>query len=291
MKGISGCMTAMVTPFDRKLEVDYEGLRENVKLQIEGGVSGLVPLGTTGESPTINDEERKMIIQNVVSEAAGKVPVIVGTGTNSTEKTVKYTKEAEKLGADAALVVSPYYNKPSQEGLYKHFEAVANATTLPLIIYNIAGRTGINIETSTLERLSRLDNIIGVKESSGSIVQIMEVISQLPEEFVVLSGDDNFTLPLIAMGGRGTISVASNLFPKMVSEMVGSALSGDHGKAKKLHYALLPLFKAIFIETNPVPIKTAMNILGMHAGGVRLPLCELQPQNAERLKSVLSKYG
>jgi len=284
-----GCMTAMVTPFDQKGNVNYDGLEENTKYQIKNGISGLVPLGTTGESPTITTEERKEIIEAVIN-AAGKIPVIPGTGTNSTEKTIKYSKEAEKLGADAVLIVSPYYNKPSQEGLFRHFKAVNDAIDIPVIVYNIQSRTGVNIETSTLARMTKLKNIAAVKEASGSIAQMMDVINQMPEDFTVLSGDDNMTLPLIAAGGKGVISVVSNLLPRMVSDMVAAALKGDNEKARKINYKLLPIFKAAFIETNPVPIKTAMRWAGMPSGHCRLPLCDMLPENEEKLKNVLKKY-
>ena len=290
MVEFGGCITAMVTPFDKKMEVDYEGLRQNVKFQIANGVSGLVPLGTTGESPTINDQERKKIIETVVKEAAGRVPVIVGTGTNSTETTIAHSKEAERLGANAVLVVSPYYNKPSQEGLYLHFEAVASSIKIPVIVYNIQSRTGVNIDTSTLLKLSKIKNIVGVKEASGNIAQMMDVIDQTREDFAVLSGDDNMTLPLIGLGGDGVISVVSNLLPKRVSEMVKAARAKDMKRAEQLHYELMPIFKGAFIEGNPTSIKAAMQMAGMPAGGLRLPLCEIQPHNAEKLHSMLASY-
>ncbi len=290
MLKLEGCMTAMVTPFDSGMEVDYEGLRANVRFQIDNGVRALVPLGTTGESPTIRDGERKKIIEAVVAEARGRVPVIVGTGTNSTHSTMEHTKEAENLGADAALVVSPYYNKPTQEGLYRHFEAVSKSARIPIIIYNIQGRTGVNIETPTLMRLAKLHNVAGVKEASGSVAQMMDVIDQKPKEFAVLSGDDNLTLPLIGMGGKGVISVVSNLLPRRVSGMVDAALLGDMEMARRMHYELMPIFKGAFVETNPIPIKAAMQLSGMPSGDLRLPLCGLQQQNLDKLRQVLLKY-
>jgi 4-hydroxy-tetrahydrodipicolinate synthase len=290
MRAIRGCITAMATPFDKDLEVDYEGLRSNAEFQIRNGVSGLVPLGTTGESPTISESERTKIIRTVVSAANGRVPVIVGTGTNSTEHTIKYTREAKELGADAVLIVSPYYNKPSQEGLYRHFEAISRAVSIPIIVYNIASRTGVNIETQTMLRISALDNVIGVKESSGNMNQIMDAVDQLPDDFIVLSGDDHLALPIIALGGQGLISVVSNLLPNKVSSMIDAALSGNMKTARRLHYELMPIFKGAFIETSPVPIKTAMRLSGMPAGGVRLPLYEMSQNNLERLKSVLYRY-
>jgi 4-hydroxy-tetrahydrodipicolinate synthase len=267
-----------------------EALRENVRFQIENGVHGLVPLGTTGESPTIKEEERKLIIKTVVDEANGKIPVIVGTGTYSTEEAVRLSKEAQDLGADGLLVVAPYYNKPTQEGLYLHFKAISEAVDLPIIVYNIPGRTGVNVEVQTLVRLSQFDNIVAVKEASGNLAQVMDIIEALGDRLIVLSGDDNLTLPIMALGGKGVISVISNLLPKPLVELVESALKGDFKKAKELHYQLLPLFKAAFIETNPIPIKTMMNLVGMKAGPCRLPLCNMQSHNLEKLKKILSRY-
>jgi 4-hydroxy-tetrahydrodipicolinate synthase len=290
METLNGCITAIITPFDRRLRVDYAGLKENVDFQIKNGVSGITPLGTTGESPTINDDERTKIIKTVIDQANGRVKVIPGTGSYCTEDAIRYTKEAEDLGADAVLIVTPYYNKPSQEGLYQHFRAISEATDIPIIAYNIAGRTGVNIETSTLLRISSLNNVIGVKEASGSISQISDVIEQLPGSFSVLSGDDNITLPLMALGGTGVISVVSNLLPKRVSEMVGHALKGNMKMATKMHYELMPIFKGAFIDSNPVPIKTAMALSGMPSGGFRLPLCAMSEQKEEKLKVILSRY-
>ena len=291
MKRFEGAITAMVTPFSQNGEVDYGGLRNNVRFQIKEGISGLLPLGTTGETPTLSAEEKEKVAKAVIEEAGGKVPVLVGTGSYSTKTTIEQTKKAKELGADAALIVSPYYNKPTQEGLYLHFKSVAESVDIPIIIYNIQGRTGVNIETGTLLRLSSIKNIIGVKEASGNMNQMMDVINQLPKDFVVLSGDDSLTLPLMSLGGRGVISVVSNLLPKKVSRMVELYLEGKTEEAKKLHYELLPLFRAAFIETNPMPIKAAMSICGMPAGKCRLPLCDLQPQNEEKLKNVLVKMG
>ena len=283
-------MTAIITPFNKKLEVDYEGLKSNIKFQIENGVSGLVPLGTTGESPTISDEEREKILATTINEAGGKVPVIAGVGTNSTAHTIEYARQAEDLGADALLVVSPYYNKPTQEGLYRHYEAISKAVNIPIVVYNIQSRTGVNIETKTLARMAALPNITAVKEASGSMQQISDVIDSMPKEFTVLSGDDNMTLPLISAGGSGVISVVSNLLPKRLSSMVGVALSDKMDEARIMQHELLPMFKAAFIETNPVPIKTAMSLCGMPSGGVRLPLCEMNSENAKYLAKVISRY-
>jgi 4-hydroxy-tetrahydrodipicolinate synthase len=267
-----------------------EALRENVRFQIENGVHGLVPLGTTGEYPTIREEERKLIIKTVVDEVNSKIPVIVGTGTYSTEEAVRLSKEAQDLGVDGLLVVAPYYNKPTQEGLYLHFKAISEAVDLPIIVYNIPGRTGVNVEVQTLVRLSQFNNIVAVKEASGNLAQVMDIIEALGDRITVLSGDDNLTLPIMALGGKGVISVISNLLPKPMVEFVEAALKGDFKKAKELHYHLLPLFKAAFIETNPIPIKTMMNLVGMKAGPCRLPLCNMQPHNLEKVKKILLRY-
>ncbi|MFZ8849659.1 MAG: 4-hydroxy-tetrahydrodipicolinate synthase [Thermoproteota archaeon] len=285
-----GVITALITPFKEDYSLDLEALRENVRFQIENGVHGLVPLGTTGEYPTIREEERKLIIKTVVDEVNSKIPVIVGTGTYSTEEAVRLSKEAQDLGVDGLLVVAPYYNKPTQEGLYLHFKAISEAVDLPIIVYNIPGRTGVNVEVQTLVRLSQFNNIVAVKEASGNLAQVMDIIEALGDRITVLSGDDNLTLPIMALGGKGVISVISNLLPKPMVEFVEAALKGDFKKAKELHYHLLPLFKAAFIETNPIPIKTMMNLVGMKAGPCRLPLCNMQPHNLEKVKKILLRY-
>lgn len=291
MLDLYGCITAMITPFDKSSGVDYDGLKENVDFQVANGASGLTPLGTTGEAPTVSDNERMKILKTVVDQANGRALVIAGTGTNSTQHVIDYTKEAEDLGADAALIVAPYYNRPSQEGIYRHFEAVSRATNLPIIVYNIVGRTAVNIETPTLLRLSRITNIVAVKEASGNIGQMADVLHQVPPTFTVLSGDDGITLPLMALGGKGVVSVVSNLLPRRVSDMVAAMRAGDVTKARALHNELMPIFKGAFIETNPVPIKTAMALAGMPAGGVRLPLWEMAVEKREELKKVLRMYG
>ena len=288
---LRGAMTALVTPFKEDGSVDYEGFRENVRFQIKEGIQGLIPLGTTGESPTIHPDEREQIIKICVEESDGNVPIIVGTGTNSTEKTIKITAQAKELGADAALIVTPYYNKPTQEGIYRHFKAIADATEFPIIVYNIKGRTGVNIETPTLKRMSQIKYIVGVKEASGDINQMGDVIEELPASFAVLSGDDSMTLPLMSLGGHGVISVVSNLVPAKVVQMVNYALLGEFDKARNLHFELLPLFKGMFIETNPVPIKEAMNMAGMSGGTYRLPMCEMKPENREKVRNLLKECG
>ncbi len=290
---LKGTYTALVTPF-KDGEVDYEGLKENIRYQIKEGITGILVLGTTGETPTLTDKEKEEIIRVAVAEAKGKVKVMVGTGTNSTEHSIENTRLAKKLGADCVLIVTPYYNKPTNEGIFRHFKAVNDAVDIPIVVYNIQGRTGRNIETPVLQRISELKNVIGVKEASGSIDQMGEVVNQIAMKnprFSVMSGDDSMTLPLIAVGGKGVISVVSNLVPGRLVEMVNAGLEGDFEKARALHHELLPFFKGAFIETNPIPIKEAMNLCGMAAGGYRLPMCEMMSQNKEKLKSILAGMG
>ncbi|MDR0600318.1 MAG: 4-hydroxy-tetrahydrodipicolinate synthase [Treponema sp.] len=293
VKAFKGAYTALVTPMKDRGEVDYDGFRRLVAWQIERGIDGLVPLGTTGETPTLNDDEEERLIKIAVEETAGRVPLIVGAGSNSTPHMEGYVKRARDLGADAALVVTPYYNKPNDSGLIKHFERAA-APGLPIIIYNIAGRTGRNIPAALMERIAAIPGIAGVKEASGDVAQIMEVIHRvaLPRKgtanpFWVLSGDDGLTLPALALGGDGLISVVSNLVPEKVTALVRSCLSGDFAEGRRLHYELLPLIKSAFIETNPVPIKAAMDRVGLPAGPVRLPLGPLAPESEVRLFAVV----
>lgn len=279
-----GTFTAMITPMTRDGAVDYEGFKKHVQNQLAGGVDGLVPLCTTSETPTLDEDEEERMIKIIMSErdewekSTGKhIPIIIGTGSNNTRDAVRYTQRAKDNGADAALVVTPYYNKPSKEGIFRHFEAVSKVG-IPIIVYNIAGRTGTNIPTDVMVRIAALPNIAGVKEASGNIAQMIEVISKVKKvnpNFAVLSGDDALTLPLIAMGGDGVVSVVSNLAPAVISDMVSKALSGDYDAARKIYYNLLPFFHAAFIDGNPTSIKYAMNVKGLPAGGVRLPLVEV----------------
>lgn len=287
-----GVTTALITPFLADGSVDYDGLRRNVRFQIENGVRGLVPLGTTGETPTLDETEKEKIVRLVVEEvqAVGKqTGVMVGIGTNSTHKTIENAKKALDWGADALLVVTPYYNKPTQEGIAAHFAAVGAATDLPIVVYNIKGRTGTNIETRTLKRIAEENNVLAVKEASGDIHQMADVLAEIPT-IQVYSGDDSMTFPLICLGGHGVISVVSNLFPALVVEMVEQALAGNVQAARKLHFDLLPIFKAAFIESNPGPIKYAMNKNGLAAGSLRLPLVEVTASSKAVLDSVLAKY-
>ncbi|MDR1301288.1 MAG: 4-hydroxy-tetrahydrodipicolinate synthase [Treponema sp.] len=278
MNVLQGAFTALVTPMKEDGAVDYEGFRRLINFQIEGGIDGLVPLGTTGESPTLEEDEEEKLIRIAVEEVKGRVPLIIGTGSNATKSAMQYTKRAHALGADAALVVTPYYNKPNDQGLIRHFEAVAEAGAgLPIIIYNIASRTGRNISAGLMEWLAQIPSVVGVKESSGDINQIGDIIRGCKmnvqgKPFTVLSGDDAVTLPLLALGGDGVISVIANLFPHKVAAMVKAGLTGNVEEARRLHYELLPFTKAAFIETNPIPIKAAMTWAGLPGGPARLPL-------------------
>ena len=291
MRTFQGSLVAMVTPFQDG-RIDEAKLRELVEFHVSHGTDGLVPCGTTGESPTLSHAEHKRVIEIVIEQARGRLAVVAGTGSNSTAEAIEMTVHAAKAGADGALLVSPYYNKPTQQGLYEHFRAVAQAAPeLPLIPYNIQGRTGVNIETETMARLAEIPNIVGVKEASGSLDQMTAVIVACGPEFTVLSGDDNLTLPLMAVGGRGVISVLGNLLPREVADLTHAALEGDWKRARELHLRLYPLCKAMFIETNPIPIKEAMAMAGMIQAEWRLPMCAMSPANRERLRKVLVQTG
>jgi 4-hydroxy-tetrahydrodipicolinate synthase len=282
-----GVYTALVTPFAADGSVDWKALRRLVDFQLDGGVAGLVPVGTTGESPTLDGEECREVIRVVVEQARGRVPVIAGAGSNCTAEAVHYAKDAKEAGAQATLQVTPYYNKPTADGLLQHFRAIADAVDLPLVVYNIAGRTGRNIENSVMLELAKHPRIRAVKEASGDINQVMDLIAAKPADFAVLSGDDNLVYPLMTLGGSGVISVASNIAPERMSSFVAALLKGDYAAARRLHYELLPLFRAIFIETNPIPVKAALAMKGMIAENYRLPMCPLAPKNREKLGAVL----
>ncbi len=283
-----GAITAIVTPFKEDESLDLEALKSLVEFQIKNGIDGIVPCGTTGESPTLDYEEHEKVIETVIDAAKGRVPVIAGTGSNCTKEAVEMTIKAADAGADASLQVCPYYNKPTQEGLFRHFSAIAKSVDIPIIIYNIKGRTGVNMETATLARLAKEhSNIVAVKEASGDITQMQDVLNTLPKEFDVLSGDDNMTLPLMKIGGKGVISVAGNIIPNEVHNLAEYALKGDFKKAEELHNQLMPLFKGIFIETNPIPIKAALVMKGMIKESYRLPMCEMQVENKRKLKGIL----
>ena len=284
----SGAFTALVTPF-RNGEVDVEALEGMVEFQIQHGVSGLVPCGTTGETPAMSEAEDRVVVETVVRVANGRVPIIAGTGSNSTDMAIKYTRMAQGVGADGSLQVAPYYNKPTQEGLFRHFAAIAESTDLPLVLYNIPGRTGVTISAETMARLAEIPNIVGVKDSTLSMNMIADVISLCGEDFAVLSGDDPMTLPLVALGGRGVISVASNVAPGAVSDMVRALLEGDWERGRELHYELLPLFRALFVETNPIPVKTAASLLGLCSDEMRLPLVPMEGENLRVLQETLDR--
>ncbi|MCP4427931.1 MAG: 4-hydroxy-tetrahydrodipicolinate synthase [Chloroflexi bacterium] len=281
-----GITTALITPFLPDGNVDYDGMRKNIRFQMENGVRGLLPLGTTGETPTLNESEKEQIVRLTVEEAKGQTPVMVGVGTNSTQKTIENAQKARDWGANALLVVTPYYNKPTQGGIAAHFEAVAASVDLPIVVYNIKGRTGTNIETATLKRIAALENIIAVKEASGNIHQMADVLTEIPD-LRVYSGDDAMTFPLICLGGRGVVSVVSNLYPQQVVAMVDHALAGRVRQAREAHFALLPMFKAAFVESNPGPIKYAMSQTGLAAGPLRLPLVEISAASKVILDAVM----
>jgi 4-hydroxy-tetrahydrodipicolinate synthase len=286
-----GSIVAIVTPF-KNGKVDEGKLRELVDFQIKNGASGIVPCGSTGESATLTFEEHEQVIEIVIKQAKKRVPVIAGTGSNSTQEAIMLTQAAAKSGADASLQVSPYYNRPTQKGLYTHFKAIADSTGIPIILYNIAARTGVNIEPETIAKLaSDCKNIIAVKEASGNLDQMSRIKQLCPKNFGLISGDDSLTLPILAIGGRGVISVVANIAPMDVAVMVDEFEKGNIEKARQIHYKLLPLIRAMFIETNPIPVKTAMGLLGICAPDLRLPMCEMAPENIEKLKKALKEYG
>jgi len=288
---ISGVMTALATPFKENGALDMEALDRLVDFQIDNGINALVPMGTTGESPTVSHDENMEVVERVIRRSEGKVPVIAGTGSNSTDEAIRMTRIAKSLGAFASLQVAPYYNKPTQEGLYRHYISIADAIDIPIVVYNIRGRTGVNIETPTLLRMAAHPNIIAVKEASGDLGQMMDVIDSKPKDFVVLSGDDNMAVPLTLMGAAGVISVASNIIPKHMCEMIDAARAGQVEKARTMHFELLPLFKSLFLETNPIPIKFCMAQLGMIEMAWRLPLCSPSAKTADALKTILKEQG
>lgn len=283
-----GVFTAIITPFKEDQSIDWDALKNLVDYQLKNKVTGIVPCGTTGETPTLTEEEKETVIKKIVEWVDGRCQIIAGSGTNSTEKTIRASKKAEELGVDALLVVNPYYNKPTQEGLYRHFKAVADAVSIPVVVYNIKGRTGVNVETDTLLRLIKdCDNIKAVKEASGDMEQIKEVIEKTPEDFSVLSGDDKLTLDLIKAGGQGVVSVASNMIPDRMIGMVENALEGNFKEAEISDKELQIFFKEEMMETNPIPIKAALSMKGMCNEIYRLPMCEMRPKNREKWQDTL----
>lgn len=285
----SGCITAIVTPF-KNGKVDYKKLLELIDFQISNGVTGIVLCGTTGEGPTVTDDEKERIFRTAVKHNRGRIRLIAGTGSNDTAKTIKQTLMAQRCGVDAALIVTPYYNKPTQQGMFLHFTAVAKKVKLPIILYNVPGRTGVSLAPETVARLSHIKNIVAIKEASGDLKHIAR-IKQLCS-ITILSGDDGLTYPILCLGGRGVISVASNIVPADIVRMINLYNDGDYKHAKELHLRLQPLFKALFIESNPIPVKTAMKMLGLlKQNEMRLPLCAMAKANAEKLKTALKDYG
>jgi len=284
-----GSMVALVTPF-RNGKVDGLALKQLVEFHIKSGTAALVPCGTTGESATLSYAEHDEVIERTVEYAKGRIPVIAGTGSNSTEEAIALTKHAKSSGAAASLQVSPYYNRPTQKGLYLHFKAIAESVDIPIILYNIASRTGVNIEPETMAKLSQVKGIIGVKEASGSLEQMARIKKSCGKDFLLISGDDALTLPVMAIGGVGIISVVANIIPKDVALMCSAFDKGDIKKSEKLHYGMLDLVKAMFVETNPIPVKTAMGLLKMCDPEIRLPLCEMLPENKDKLVKALKEY-
>lgn len=284
-----GSFVALITPFKNGKEVDYSSLESLIKYQLNNGTKGIVPCGTTGESATLTEEERKKIIERTVEFVNKKAIVVSGTGTNSTATTIKLTKMAKDAGADGVLIVCPYYNKPTQEGIYQHYKEIALTVDIPIIVYNIPSRSGVNILPDTIKRLSEIENIVGIKEASGSLSHVCEIISKCGDGFSVLSGEDILTLPLISVGAKGAISATSNVAPSEMADMIKFALNGDYKMAKEIHYKLLPLFKACFIETNPIPVKTMLRFMGFCDGSMRLPLVEPSLSTINTIKEVLTQ--
>jgi len=285
-----GSIVAIVTPF-KKGRLDEQALGNLVEWQIAQGTDGIVPCGTTGESATLTHEEHNRVIEIAVEAANGRVPVIAGTGSNSTAEAIQITQHAKKVGADAALLITPYYNKPTQEGLYLHYKAVAEKVALPIVLYNIPGRTCVNLLPDTVERLSKIKNIVATKEGAGSIAQVCEIIRRCGDKITVLSGDDGLTLPMLAVGAKGVITVTANIEPAGMAMMLDAFEKGDLERAKQLHYQMYPLFNILFIETNPIPVKTALALMGKISGELRLPLCPMGEDNLEKLKQHLKEYG
>jgi 4-hydroxy-tetrahydrodipicolinate synthase len=286
-----GCGTALVTPFRRDTSLDEPALRRLVRRQVEAGIHFLVPCGTTGENPTLSRREHLRVVEITLEEAAGKVPVLAGAGGYNTAEVAELAREIEALGADGLLSVTPYYNKPTPEGIYRHFKAIAAATRLPIVVYNVPGRTGVNIDPATLGRLSTIENIVGVKEASGNIAQMGAVFDRVPESFAVLSGDDAVTLPLMALGGRGVISVASNEIPAEMSRLAALCLEGNFRGAREIHRRYLPLMDVNFIESNPGPVKAALAMMGLIEPVYRLPMVPPQPDSLARIEKVLASAG
>jgi 4-hydroxy-tetrahydrodipicolinate synthase len=287
---LRGSMVALVTPF-RNDAIDEPALERLIEMHVQAGTTALVPCGTTGESATLSHDEHDRVIELTVQAARGRIPVIAGTGSNNTREAIRLTAHAKDAGADAALLIAPYYNRPTQRGLYLHFKAIAESVEIPLVIYNIASRTAVNIEPETFAELAKLPNVVGVKESSGNLEQMSRILQLTEGRVALLSGDDALTLPVLAIGGAGVISVVANLVPKDTVAMIEAFQAGRHEDAVRRHGRLLPLTRALFLETNPIPVKTAMGLLGVIAPELRLPLCPMSEANAQRLTEALRQYG
>lgn len=283
----SGSIVALVTPF-KNGEVDYEALRELIEFQIAGGTNGILSCGTTGESATLSHEEHDRVVEFVVQTVGKRVPVIAGSGSNSTREALRLTRHAKDVGADAALVITPYYNKPTQRGLHAHFERLAKEVDIPIIMYNVPGRTGVSIAPETVAALSKMPNIVAIKEASGSLGQVSQILSLCG--ITILSGDDSLTFPMMALGAKGVVSVVANVLPALVAEMVSCFLKGNTERARALHYELYEMSKTLFIETNPIPVKAALAMMGKIAEEYRLPLCSMSPENRAKLEKVMRKY-
>jgi 4-hydroxy-tetrahydrodipicolinate synthase len=290
----TGCGTALVTPFRKDLSLDEPALRRLVQRQIEGGIDFLVPCGTTGESPTLKHEEHLRVVEITLEQARQarkKTPVVAGCGGYNTAEVIELGRELERMGVDGLLSVTPYYNKPTQECLYQHYRAIAEAVPLPIIVYNVPGRTGVNVETATLKRLAEIENIVGVKEASGNISQMAAVCHNMPERFDVLCGDDAITIPLISLGGRGVISVVSNQIPAEMTQLTRLAMQGDYAGARQLQRTWFPLMEVNFVESNPIPVKWSMAMMGLLEPAYRLPMCPPLPHNQAKIESVLKQVG
>lgn len=285
-----GVLPAIITPFKRDGELDEDGLRSNIEYLCKSGIAGVVPCGTTGESATLNAEEHKRVVDIAID--CSRVPVVAGTGSNSTSEAIAFTKHAQDAGANAALLITPYYNKPNDRGLLEHFKAVAESCDIPLILYNVPKRTGVDLKPELVAKLAKIDNIVGIKEASGSLAQASRIIELTQDDdFTVLSGDDDITIPMMSIGASGVVSVVGNVAPKRTVALVDAAIRRDFDEARRLHYQLAPLVRAMFLETNPIPVKTAYRMMGLAAGPLRLPLADMSAENESRLGEILSQMG
>jgi 4-hydroxy-tetrahydrodipicolinate synthase len=284
----NGALSAIVTPF-RDGEIDERALRDHIEWQIQSGIDGIVPCGSTGESATLTHAEHDRVIKITIEQARRRVPVVAGTGSNSTAEAIRLTTAAREMGADGALMLSPYYNKPTQEGIFRHYKMIANAVDIPIIVYNIPGRTASNIAPETFARLCEIRNIVGIKEASGSMDQISDIRRLCGERLTILSGDDSLVVPIMALGGKGVIATISNVMPREMHDLAAAGLAGDFARAREIHYKMMPLMRTLFIETNPIPVKQALAFMGRCANELRMPLCAMSAPAADRLKSAMKE--